>query len=171
MKLGKLAAPALAVTMLAGCGASTDEPAPSKSFESPSTAAQSASSAQGESAAPTPSSSASIDSGQAWADEMITLFLNGNSKSSFADFDKELPHHYIESWRQESDGVLGVSVRGDDWSQCELDSLSYTVMSTAGWERQGLSKISVTDDSPNQTSRLTAKEYEGRDSAIPESCG
>lgn len=49
-------------------------------------------------ASPSATEAKKADPGQAGADDMINLFLNGNSKSSFDKFNKKLPHHYIESW-------------------------------------------------------------------------
>ena len=88
----------------------------------------------------------SADPNQAWADDMINLLLNGNSKSSFEDFNKDLPHHYIESWGSESEGVLSITVSGDDWKSAELDNLGNTVMFTAGNETPGLLEVNVSSN-------------------------
>ncbi|MGP9649451.1 hypothetical protein ACT3TP_03055 [Glutamicibacter sp. AOP38-B1-38] len=88
-----------------------------------------------------------VDPAQAWADDMMNLLLNGNSKSTFDDFNKDLPHHYIESWGSESEGVLYITVSGDDWKSAELDNLGNTVMFTAGNETPGLLEVNVSSDS------------------------
>lgn len=87
------------------------------------------------------------DPAQAWADDMINLFLNGNSKSSFDDFNEALPHHYIESWRAESEGQLSITVANGDWTSEQLNTLGNSVMFTAGNETPGLRQVSVSTTS------------------------
>lgn len=150
----------LASLALTGCSAGTQsaEPAPS------ATAAPSASAIASESAKPSPTKA---EAGQVWADQMINLFLNGNSKSKFADFNKEIPHHYITEWGQESEGVMSVTVSGKNWSQCEMDELAVTVMSTAGHETPEMKKVVTYSDTKGQ------KGSTGRDGmnfGTPSSC-
>lgn len=86
------------------------------------------------------------DPGQAWADKMITLFLNGNSKSRFSDFNDELPHHYITKWEKDSEGALKVTVSGGNWSAGKLSILGRTIMSTAGYVTPGLKEVIVVEE-------------------------
>lgn len=119
------------------------------------------------SASPSATETKKVDAGQAWADDMINLFLNGNSKSSFDKFNKKLPHHYIEAWAQESEGVMSVTVSGNKWTQCEMDELAVTVMSTAGHETPGMKTVVTHSDKPGL---IGSTGRDGMNFGTPESC-
>ncbi|WP_443459358.1 hypothetical protein [Glutamicibacter ardleyensis] len=122
-------------------------------------------------ATPTPSLAKKVDPAQAWADDMINLLLNGNSKSSFGDFNKDLPHHYIESWSQPKQGVLAIEVKDRNWSKCDLDSLGMNVLDTAGWDNPGLIQVVVSNERGSLVRESpTNEENKNRESAIPDSC-
>ncbi len=107
------------------------------------------------------------DAGQVWADKMINLFLNGNSKSKFSEFNDEIPHHYITEWSQESEGVMSVTVSGDKWTQCDMDELAVTVMSTAGQETPEMKKVVTYSDNKGLSGSTDRK---GMNFGTPESC-
>lgn len=154
MKKTIATAAVLAALALTGCTSgnqsATPEPTatatPSASEAVSAPASASASASASESVKASASNAAKPDAGQVWADKMINLFLNGNSKSKFADFNDELPHHYITEWGQDSEGVLKVTVKGSKWSEDDLSLLGRTIMSTAGEETESLTRVVVVDD-------------------------
>lgn len=126
-------------------------------------------------ATPTPSKTPAptkvVDPAQAWADDMMNLLLNGNSKSTFSDFSPEIAHHYIESWSQPEQGVLAIEVKDKSWSKCDLDSLGMNVLDTAGWDNPDLVQVVVSNESGSLVSEsLSNEESKNRKSAIPDSC-
>lgn len=121
-------------------------------------------------ASPIASATKTIDPGQAWADDMMNLLLNGNSKSTLQDFNPETALPSIESWSQEPKGTLNISVSGSRWSKCDIDSIAFAFMDTAGWKNPALKKIVVTAKDSNHSYSLTHDEYDNYDSAIPKSC-
>ncbi|PRB69302.1 hypothetical protein [Arthrobacter sp. MYb213] len=114
---------------------------------------------------PTPTPNKIENPAQEWADDMINLLLNGNSKSTFADFNPEIAHHYIEAWSQPRPGVLAIEVRDRDWSKCDLDALGTNVLATAGWDNPRLKRVEVStgDAKPQVVERNS-------ESALPPSC-
>lgn len=151
----------LAALALTGCSAGNQSadatPSATAKPSAPATA----------SATPSASKSATADPGQVWADKMINLFLNGNSKSRFADFNKEIPHHYITEWGQESEGIMSVTVSGNKWTQCEMDELAVTVMSTAGHETPEMKKVVTYSDT---TGLKGSTDRSGMNFGTPDSC-
>lgn len=120
---------------------------------------------------PKPTPTKAIDPAQAWADDQMISLLNGNSKSSFDDFNPEIAHHYIESWSQPKPGVLAITVKDKNWSKCDLDSLGMNVLDTAGWDNPGLVQVVVSSESGSLVRKsLTNEENKNRKSAIPDSC-
>lgn len=114
-------------------------------------------------AKPTPTTA--VDKSQAWADDMINLLLNGNSKSSFDDFSPKIAHHYIESWSQPNPGVLSINVKDKNWSNCDLDALGMNVLDTAGWDNPKLKLVEVSDGNSKPRIMERNNEY-----AVPNSC-
>ena len=151
----------IAALALTGC-VSAEPSAESKQAPTETTASETT-----EVATPTakPSATKAVDKSQAWADDMINLLLNGNSKSSFDDFSPEIAHHYIESWSQPKPGVLAIKVQDKKWSNCDLDSLGMNVLDTAGWDNPKLKLVEVSagDSKPRVMDRNN--EY-----AVPSSC-
>lgn len=147
----KLAALAVIASLaLAGCSAGNQsaEGAPSAtSTPSASLSAEVAASTATPAETKTAEATKSASPRQAWADSMINLFLNGNSKSSFDKFNEDLPHHYITEWHEESKGVLSVTVGGGKWASADLDNLGNTIMFTAGNETPGLKEVHVSSTS------------------------
>ncbi|TAP26876.1 hypothetical protein [Arthrobacter sp. S41] len=132
----------VAALALAGCTAGNQSADATPSATStPSASASLAPALAAES--PSATKTKKVDAGQAWADDMINLFLNGNSKSSFDQFNKKLPHHYITEWSEESKGILGVTVGGGKWSTKELNILGNTIMFTAGNDTPALKEVHV----------------------------
>lgn len=148
MKKTIAAAAVLATLALTGCSAGNQsaEPTPSPTAASSAPATATATPSESAKLKPSPSAtkSAAADAGQAWADDMINLFLNGNSKSSFDKFNKSLPHHYITKWGQESKGILAITVGEGKWTAADLNKLGNTVMFTAGNETPELKEVHVT---------------------------
>ena len=92
---------------------------------------------------PSPTPNKIVDPAQEWADDMINLLLNGNSKSTFDEFNPEIAHHYIESWSQPKPGVLAITVKDKNWSKCDLELLGANVLDTAGWDNPVLKLVEV----------------------------
>ncbi|WP_217496521.1 hypothetical protein [Glutamicibacter creatinolyticus] len=131
----------VAALALAGCTAGNESAESTPSPTATISASDTTSASPDESFEASAKKTATPNDGKAWADKMINLFLNGNSKSKFSDFSKEIPHHYITEWGQESKGVMSVTVSGKNWNQCDLDELAVTVMSTAGHETPEMKKV------------------------------
>ena len=162
-----LAALALMASLaLAGCSAGNQSADATLSATATPSASPTATHAIS-SASPSASERKKLDAEQAWADDMINLFLNGNSKSSFDDFNEELPHHFVKSWAQEFKGVMSVTVSGAKWTQCEMDELAVTVMSTAGHETQEMKKVITHSDDKSVTG---STDRSGMNFGTPESC-
>lgn len=120
---------------------------------------------------PKPTTTKTVDPAQAWADDQMISLLNGNSKSSFDEFNPEIAHHYIESWSQPKPGVLAIKVKDKNWSKCDLDSLGMNVLDTAGWDNPGLVQVVVSNESGSLVRESpTNEENKNRKSAIPDSC-
>lgn len=103
---------------------------------------------------------------KAWADTQINLYLNGNSKSVFADFNPETASHYITSWSSPKEGVFHLEVSGDQWDKCDLDSVGMWVMGTAGWETPEMTLVTVeSDNATGSMDRDESSKY-----ASPVSC-
>ncbi|MGP5031321.1 hypothetical protein ACTXJG_07780 [Glutamicibacter arilaitensis] len=92
---------------------------------------------------PSPTPNKIVDPAQEWADDMINLLLNGNSKSTFDEFNPELAHHYIKSWSQPTQGVLAITVKDQSWTDCDLELLGANVLDTAGWDNPVLKLVEV----------------------------
>ena len=101
---------------------------------------------------------------------MMNLLLNGNSKSTLQDFNPKTALPSIETWSQKPKGTLNISVSGKRWSKCDIDSIGFAFMDTAGWKNPALKKIVVTAKESNHSYSLTHEQYDNIDSAIPKSC-
>lgn len=147
----KLAALAVIASLaLAGCSAGNQSAEATPSATATPSASPTAAPAISP-ASPSATESKAVDADQAWADRMINLFLNGNSKSSFEDFNKDLPHHYIESWKSSNEGTLNLTVAGGPWTSKQLDTLGNTIMFTAGNETEKLIEVHVSASDKSAT--------------------
>jgi len=116
------------------------------------------------------SATKTVDPSQAWADDMMNLLLNGNSKSTLQDFSSETALPSIETWSQQPKGTLNITVSGKNWSKCDIDSIGFAFMDTAGWKNPGLKRVIVTAVDTDYSNSLTHDEYDNYGAAIPESC-
>jgi hypothetical protein len=164
----KLAALLIAALAITGCSAGAESAPEAVSATTASAETVEMAATPEPTATPTPTKTA--DPAQAWADDMINLLLNGNSKSSFDDFNDEIAHHYIKSWSQESKGALSIVVSGSKWTKCDLDEVGFTVMMTAGWETPELTRVIVSDEDRKLVRSLTSEDYKNRKYAVPETC-
>ncbi|WP_346921679.1 hypothetical protein [Glutamicibacter creatinolyticus] len=135
MKLWKLAAPALAATMLAGCGASTGSPAVA---EVEPVAVQ--------------SEVESVQSPESWASEKFNQFLGVHGARSLNAL--QAPYSEISEWSSSEIGTLEVSIPDDVYTApsgyvtlTELGLIGDTVMIAIGSDFEDLEKVVVSTES------------------------
>lgn len=86
---------------------------------------------------------AAEDARQVWADDQITLFLNGNGAASFRGFTEGTPQREIQSWNSPTPGVLNVTIANGDWDEASLEHVGWDIMTKSGWETPELKLVRV----------------------------
>lgn len=141
MKKTIAAAAVLAALALTGCstGIQSADAMPSATT-TPSASATVAPAVS--SASPSVAETKKVDVGQAWADDMINLFLNGHGAHSFDAFEGQVLGD-IQAWKSTEIGHLDIEVGGDSWSKSDLSSVGETFMSGVGFENSELVEVNV----------------------------
>lgn len=137
-------APLALIAALALNGCVSAEP----SAESTPVPAVKSVSAPTESPTPTakPTPTKAVDKSQAWADDMINLFLNGNGAASFKGFTEGSAQREITSWSSPERGVLKVITENGNWDEASIEHVGWDVMSKAGWGNPELKLVQVTTE-------------------------
>lgn len=145
MKKKTLAAAVLAALALGGCSAGNHsaEPGPSTTASlSPTAAAEIANGpANGTATSETAEAAEGTNPRQAWADEKINQYLNGNGAHSFRAFPGSVQGDTI-SWSSPDEGELAIVVE-NGWSAADLDSYANLVLLSVGHESPELIKATV----------------------------
>ncbi|MGP9784637.1 hypothetical protein ACT3UQ_19530 [Glutamicibacter sp. AOP12-B1-11] len=131
----------IAALALAGCTAGNQSTDATPSATSAASASPSATPSA--TVKPSAAESKAKSPRQAWADEMIDMYLKTNGAASFKGFFEGSPDREISEWSSPRPGELSVVIKGDNWKLGDTKSLSLRIVDMIQWEAKDLESVTV----------------------------